>query len=162
METAIRTNVYFLQACQGGPVKIGQSQNVERRLADIQPGHPFKLQVARLFENVDPAFEAWLHRRFADHRLHGEWFDETVMTLADTEDLRSAFESGRSAWWTGIPADVHVTKNGYDQRFRGYEIIEKEVAGGGNSGRVFVPKAWVGKHVKIVLLEPLEEGDPDA
>ena len=57
---------------------------------------------------------------------------------------------------------ITVQKGGFVQESKGYEIITKEVAGGGNSGRVFVPKAWVGKHVQIVLLEPLEEGDPCA
>ncbi|MCC7555354.1 MAG: DUF2080 family transposase-associated protein [Methanoculleus marisnigri] len=52
---------------------------------------------------------------------------------------------------------VTVQKQGFEQQFKGYEIIEKEVANGGNSGRVFVPKKWVGKHVKIILMEPLEK-----
>ncbi|AIY89891.1 hypothetical protein GACE_0842 [Geoglobus acetivorans] len=38
-----------------------------------------------------------------------------------------------------------------------YEVIEKVVKDGGNSGRVYVPKAWVGKKVKIILLEPLSD-----
>lgn len=36
-----------------------------------------------------------------------------------------------------------------------YQIIEKEVKPGGNSGRVYVPIDWVGKRVKIVLVELL-------
>jgi len=43
-----------------------------------------------------------------------------------------------------------------------YDTIEKEVSNGGSSGRVFVPKAWTGKKVRVILVEPLEEGDPDA
>lgn len=54
---------------------------------------------------------------------------------------------------------ITVQKGGFIQESKGYEIIEKEVSTGGNSGRIFVPRAWVGKHVKIVLLEPLDEGD---
>jgi putative transposon-encoded protein len=38
----------------------------------------------------------------------------------------------------------------------GYEIIEKTVKASGNSGRVYVPIDWVGKKVKIVLLDPIE------
>jgi putative transposon-encoded protein len=38
----------------------------------------------------------------------------------------------------------------------GYEVIEKVVKEGGNSGRIYVPKSWIGKKVKIILLEPLE------
>lgn len=37
-----------------------------------------------------------------------------------------------------------------------YEIIEKIVKASGNSGRVYVPIDWVGKRVKILLIEPLE------
>lgn len=166
METAIRTNVYFLQACQGGPVKIGHSQNVERRLAEIQPGHPFKLQVARLFENVDPAFEAWLHRRFSDLRLHGEWFEEEVMSATDTEDVRGLFESGHPPWCAEAPSTVHVDeagrKSGYSMRFESYGSIDRTVGRAGSSGRIGIPKAWVGKKVMIVLQEPIGEVDPGA
>ncbi|MDI6719345.1 MAG: DUF2080 family transposase-associated protein [Methanomicrobiales archaeon] len=42
-------------------------------------------------------------------------------------------------------------------QLKGYGIIDKRVANGGNSGRVFVPRAWVGKRVKVVLMDPLED-----
>lgn len=35
-----------------------------------------------------------------------------------------------------------------------YEVIEKTVKPGGNSGRVYVPKSWINKRVKVLLLEP--------
>jgi putative transposon-encoded protein len=35
----------------------------------------------------------------------------------------------------------------------GYEMLEKEVHKSGNSGRVYVPIQWIGKKVKIILLE---------
>lgn len=35
----------------------------------------------------------------------------------------------------------------------GFEMLEKEVNKSGNSGRVYVPVEWIGKKVKIVLLE---------
>lgn len=43
-----------------------------------------------------------------------------------------------------------------------YQVIEKEVKSSGNSGRVYVPKEWVGKRVKIILIEPgkMAEGGP--
>ena len=36
-----------------------------------------------------------------------------------------------------------------------YLVLEKTVTVSGNSGRVYVPKDWNGKRVKIMLLEPL-------
>lgn len=35
----------------------------------------------------------------------------------------------------------------------GYEMLEKQVNRSGNSGRVYVPLEWIGKKIKIILLE---------
>lgn len=35
----------------------------------------------------------------------------------------------------------------------GEEMIEKEVKASGNSGRVYLPPEWVGKHVKIIRID---------
>ena len=35
----------------------------------------------------------------------------------------------------------------------GEEMIEKEVKPSGNSGRVYLPPDWVGKHVKIIRVD---------
>ncbi len=42
-------------------------------------------------------------------------------------------------------------------RFTGYAFIHKEVKNAGDSGRVFVPKAWQNKKVVVILLDPLDE-----
>jgi len=35
----------------------------------------------------------------------------------------------------------------------GEEMIEKEVRQSGNSGRVYLPPEWIGKHVKIIRID---------
>jgi putative transposon-encoded protein len=40
-----------------------------------------------------------------------------------------------------------------------YQVVEKTVKASGNSGRVYVPKEWVGKRVKVMLLEPLKNSE---
>ena len=35
----------------------------------------------------------------------------------------------------------------------GEEMIEKEVKPSGNTGRVYLPLEWVGKHVKIIRID---------
>lgn len=35
----------------------------------------------------------------------------------------------------------------------GFEMLEKVVNKSGNSGRVYIPIEWVGKRVKIILVE---------
>lgn len=39
-------------------------------------------------------------------------------------------------------------------RLTGFEMLEKLVNKSGNSGRVYVPVEWIGKRVKVILLEP--------
>ena len=38
-------------------------------------------------------------------------------------------------------------------KLKGVEMLEKQVNKSGNSGRVYVPVEWIGKRVKIILLE---------
>lgn len=47
--------------------------------------------------------------------------------------------------------------NEMEIKITGYQIIEKIVKQSGNSGRVYVPIEWIGKKVKVVLVEPIDE-----
>ena len=47
-------------------------------------------------------------------------------------------------------------KPGMKIEVEAYQVIEKVVKSSGNSGRVYVPVDWIGKRVKILLMEPLE------
>ncbi len=38
----------------------------------------------------------------------------------------------------------------------GYEMLEREVKQSGNTGRVYLPKSWVGTRVKIMRVSQLE------
>jgi hypothetical protein len=65
--------VYFIQGMKGGPIKIGHSRDVEKRIKELQTGFPTKLIVLALLPG-SRSTEASLHRRFKKYRLHGEWF----------------------------------------------------------------------------------------
>jgi len=45
------------------------------------------------------------------------------------------------------------------EELRAYDVLEKEVKKTGNSGRIYVPPSWIGKRVKVILLDPLNEVD---
>lgn len=79
VETSVR--VYFIQAIEGGPIKIGMSQNPERRLADLQVGSPVRLRIIGVAVGGQQR-EAALHRRLAKHRVHGEWFADAPEVMA--------------------------------------------------------------------------------
>ena len=41
-------------------------------------------------------------------------------------------------------------------KIEGYEALEKTAEKSGNSSRVYLPKKWEGKKVKIILMDPNE------
>ena len=38
-------------------------------------------------------------------------------------------------------------------QMEGDEVVEKTAERGGNSGRIYVPKSWIGKKVRAVRIE---------
>jgi hypothetical protein len=50
------------------------------------------------------------------------------------------------------PEDVDVSSKTKFGVF-GEEMIEKEVKLSGNTGRIYLPLDWVGKHVKIIRMD---------
>ena len=49
--------------------------------------------------------------------------------------------------------ELSLARNKAKFEVYGEEMIEKEVKQSGNSGRVYLPPEWVGKHVKIIRIE---------
>lgn len=69
-----RGYVYFVQAGTVGPIKIGTSVSVKDRVASIQVHCPERLFVLGVIRG-GIIIEQAMHRRFAAHRLHHEWFE---------------------------------------------------------------------------------------
>jgi hypothetical protein len=65
--------IYFLQAGNNGPIKIGDSDAVHERLAELQVGCPYKLKLLFVY-NGREFDEAGLHKKFKHENIRGEWF----------------------------------------------------------------------------------------
>jgi hypothetical protein len=63
--------VYFIQSEQTLNIKIGKSTDPQARMADLRTANSGTL---RLLGSTDRYLEDHLHERFAEDRLHGEWF----------------------------------------------------------------------------------------
>jgi hypothetical protein len=73
--SAPAVSVYFVQAEDGGSIKIGRSSNPVLRLASLQTSHPKKLQILATCPG-DFGLEGRIHDRLSRFREHGEWFRE--------------------------------------------------------------------------------------
>lgn len=96
-----RGRVYFIQAGDDGPIKIGYTENLPARIKQLQTGQPQRMRVLRSMSG-DRALETFLHRKFAAHRMAGEWFHphrDILRYIIDNtlaKDERSATQTAQS------------------------------------------------------------------
>ena len=82
--------VYFIQAGEGGPIKIGHAANVRRRVAGLRTACPTEI-LARGYIAGDEQTERALHRQFNDDRVRGEWFRPSAALLAVVAEAAPIF-----------------------------------------------------------------------
>lgn len=80
--------VYFIQAIDGGPIKIGRAANVGRRLRMLQIGNPAILQVLA-FAPGGSSEETAVHRALAKHRHRNEWFSASDAVIEMVNFVRA-------------------------------------------------------------------------
>jgi putative transposon-encoded protein len=87
----------------------------------------------------------------------GEWFCSTcliqkhqcVEPLTPPNMIVNGEKGARSTYRKEIIMEpMEVTT-------RAYEVIERPVKSMGNSGGIYLPKDWIGKKVKVLLIEPV-------
>jgi len=82
-----KRSVYFVQALDGGPIKIGVAANPTTRLVGLQTGSPVSLRLLATVDAGGARLEHQLHAHFAASRSHGEWFRPTPELLTYIEDV---------------------------------------------------------------------------
>jgi Meiotically up-regulated gene 113 len=103
--------VYFIQGAQGGPVKIGHTDDVAKRLVTLQIGHPSNLVILAT-EPGGTDLEEQLHARFAHLRCRGEWFTDTdelqayIASLTQRDQSHAVTQRDQSHAVTPICADL--------------------------------------------------------
>lgn len=83
----MKTYIYVIHmSCPIGFVKIGISDNPEKRLASMQTANPYQLRLVRRFGPFDREraiqLEGYLHRIFERDCARGEWFGQNPATVA--------------------------------------------------------------------------------
>ena len=153
--------VYFVQAGVFGPIKIGHTDSdPQKRIATIQTAHHEKLRLLACVQG-SRADERALHQRFAEFRLHGEWFQASpelldciatskriseqtgdVVAAPSYEDtLRAMMSRGRMS-----------SKRGewFIQNYKKRRFLPEEVPKDG-------PEDWDEMRAKSALWEPTEK-----
>ena len=96
----MKTYIYVIHMpCPTGFVKIGISDNPEKRLASMQTANPYQLRLARRFGPFERdramQLEGRLHRIFEKDHVRGEWFGASPDTIAHALTTVSRFTNAR-------------------------------------------------------------------
>ena len=106
--------LYFIECGQDGPIKIGIASCVFSRLASLQSSNPHPLQCLVAVERKVAKFlEADLHDRFAESKIHGEWFEPTP----ELRTLIEAFRAGNRGVFIGHGCTGRALVDGKHKRF---------------------------------------------
>jgi hypothetical protein len=91
------SHLYFIQAGEGGPIKIGYSADPQERLAMLQVGNHEELRLlaainystGSLGNKTAAHQESVFHRVFNVARIRGEWFKPHAQLLLAVEWLKN-------------------------------------------------------------------------
>jgi hypothetical protein len=76
--------VYVLMAYGSNYIKIGRTTGLKQRINNLQSGCPFNLSLWLTIKTPKSReVEKFLHARFAEIRVRGEWFNPTDKDLDD-------------------------------------------------------------------------------
>lgn len=78
--------IYFIQMDRIGPIKIGFTKDIGKRLVGLQTGSPYPLNLLCLFPGIEED-EKEIHNCYYPLRLEGEWFLPHPLILKDINRL---------------------------------------------------------------------------
>lgn len=87
--------IYFIQAVDGGPVKIGLAVNMQRRWYELQRTTGKELNVLGVIDG-DIKVEKSLHSRFSQERVDKEWFNPSPEILKFIQESARPFDLNRN------------------------------------------------------------------
>jgi len=97
--------IYFIQQGIDGPIKIGTTDDINKRIATLQTGSPHKLRLIGVIEG-DQEKERQLHNFFSAYRLTGEWFAPDKMMFDYIFSVIT--ETDMQAQCTGLNLNKHI------------------------------------------------------
>jgi hypothetical protein len=149
--------VYFVQAGEDGPVKIGFATDVASRLNAMRTSNPEELRLVACFIGTYEDERA-MHALFAKYRKRGEWFSVAVLAEMDRVELHPLPQVMAPVVPRTLPESPHLLyrhtleqceriREGVRRRFSDPEYRARRVAAGKPGGSEWLKrKAALDRH----------------
>lgn len=89
--------IYFIQMEEAGPIKIGITRDINKRLAHLQTANPCKLKLLYFFPG-GVGTEKELHNILKNYSLEGEWFSYHPKVLQEIEQQKRISAKFHNEW----------------------------------------------------------------
>lgn len=124
-----QTYTYFIQAENGGLIKIGKTVNPKRRLERMQTQCPIKLKFLYI---IDGDIEKTLHEQFDEYRVHHGWFQATMIKpfindlkkgkiFLSSDNIEAEMRKSMDEHIYKIPEKIKIEYNNIDEYLNEYE-----------------------------------------
>ncbi len=80
--------IYFIQGIEGGLIKIGYAEYLNKRLERIQACSPVRLKILINFHGRSLK-EELIHKQFSKYRQHNEWFEPAPEIIEYIESIKN-------------------------------------------------------------------------
>ena len=83
--------MYFIQVENSGPIKIGIAKDVKKRMAGLQTGCPYKLNLlyaTKCCKEDETNLHGCLRENFPEFVIRGEWYMPTDPIFNTINDLK--------------------------------------------------------------------------
>lgn len=71
--------LYFI-GCNDHAIKIGFTDDVNRRLKQLQTGNPYELKLLHIIDAINPQLEKFVHEFFESEHIKNEWYEHKIVS----------------------------------------------------------------------------------
>lgn len=71
--------VYFIENENKDAIKIGYTEDLDKRVSNLQVSNPTNLSILYIIPNADRVMEKHIHEICQLFHVRGEWFDKSVI-----------------------------------------------------------------------------------
>lgn len=143
--------IYFIGNKKENICKIGVSNNVDKRIKEIQCSCPFEVEVLITYAvSDDYLIERALHNKYDEHRLNGEWFNLSAIT----EINEGVNENDLKTFLFDNSENVSVSVSEFSKKIINWHELSRHLSGNGQNIRPNkIPKKYqkkINRFLKII------------